>query len=57
LQPVDDWTFVVLELNGPELYSGQIGVNFLTSGGVTYIDEVGIAAGAYKLYTPLILKN
>lgn len=57
LQPVNEWTFVVLELNGPEFYSGEIGVNFVTSGGTIYIDEVGIAAGAYEMYTPLILKD
>jgi hypothetical protein len=57
LGPVDDWTFVVLELETLGSYSGDIGVKFLTSGGTIYIDEVGIAAGFYKLFTPLILKD
>jgi hypothetical protein len=57
LAPVDNWTFVVLELETLGIYSGDIGVKFVTSGGATYIDEVGIAAGFYKLFMPLILKD
>jgi hypothetical protein len=57
LTQVDDWTFVVLELSGPESYSGEIGVNFVSSGGSIQIDEVSLATGARKSYLPTIFKN
>jgi hypothetical protein len=55
-----DWTHFTLDLGSSEVYTGEIGVNFNYTGGAganIFVDEVSIAAGPYKTYLPIALKN
>lgn len=56
LEAVVEWTFVTLTLNDSEIYE-TLGVNFVTSGGLTSIDEVSLGPGGRPLFMPLIFKN
>ncbi len=60
LAPVSNWThFIMMELKANNGYTGQIGVNFSHTGGAAniFIDEVSIAAGPFKTYLPVTIKN
>jgi hypothetical protein len=53
------WRHVTLDWFETGIYTGSVGVNFSYTGGATeiYIDEVSIAAGPYRTYLPILMKN
>jgi hypothetical protein len=58
LDAASDWTHVTIDSGLGERYTGLAGVEFSHAGGTSiFIDEVSLAAGPYKTYLPLILKN
>lgn len=59
LNPVDNWTFTLVEAGTQTIYQGAAGLSFSYEGGsgsLIAIDEVSLAAGPYRTYLPALLK-
>ncbi|GAB4459102.1 MAG: hypothetical protein Kow0031_39290 [Anaerolineae bacterium] len=56
LPTATDWTFAVLDVGSPGVYSGTIGAAFSAGGGQIFIDEVALAAGPRRLFLPVVFK-
>ncbi len=54
-----NWQHLTVDWPATGVYSGEIGVNFSYNGtnANIFIDEVSLAAGPYKTYLPILLKN